>query len=206
MDVDARGNIVYADLSTPSIREIPIGPPDARGNPTYDWKDAKDIIPKDQSPLKFEPNMAQRADDGSVYAFGWSARWPQPKNNPFWMGGTTLARFDKAGKPLWAIELPKLCVGLDVIPGGGGCIAGIGNGARLLHYSPDGLLIGAMEPGEAMHKQTGWLDNHASVAVNRDPRDHELDIFAEDDYTLRIAWYRVDDRATETISGRIQLR
>ena len=124
MDVDAGGNVVFADTSTHGIREVPVGPPDARGNPTYDWKDAKEVIAQDASPLKFEPNMAQRADDGSVYAFGWSARWPQPKNNPFWMGGTTLARFDKSGKLLWAVGLPKLCVGLDVIPTAAGRAAG----------------------------------------------------------------------------------
>jgi hypothetical protein len=205
MDVDSRGNIIFADGST-SIRDIPVGPADDRGNPTYNWKDVREIVAKDTSPLKFEPNMAQRADDGSVYAFGWSARWPQPANNGFWMGGTTLARFDKIRKLLWAVQLPHLCVGLDVIPSpGGGCIVGTGSGARLLHYTADGLLVGVMEPGQAMGKQSGSLDNHASVAVNRDPRDHQLDVFAEDDWALRIAWYHFDD-TLQTILGDIKLR
>jgi hypothetical protein len=207
MDVDAAGNIIFANTETHSIWIIPIGPLDPKGNPTYDWKEAKEAFPKDRSATKFEPNMVQRADDGSFYAFGWSATFPQPKDNPFWMGGTTLARFDKTGKLLWAVKLPKLAVGLDVIPGGkGGCFVGEGKDARLDHFSADGLLIGAMQPGEAMCKQTGWLDNHASVAVNRDRRDGILDVFAEDDYVLRIGWYRVDDRDMETHTGAIRLK
>ena len=192
MDVDAAGNIIFANTSTQSVWTIPIGPLDAKGNPTYDWKDAKEVVPKDTSALKFEPNMVQRADDGSFYAF--------------WMGGTTLARFDKSGKVLWAAAVPKLVVGLDVIPGGkGGCFVGEGRDAKLDHYSADGLLIGTMQPGDAMAKQTGWLDNHASVAVNRDPRDHVIDVFAEDDYVLRIGWYRVDDRDVESMGGELKL-
>ncbi|HWE96909.1 MAG TPA: FlgD immunoglobulin-like domain containing protein [Tepidisphaeraceae bacterium] len=205
MDADAAGNIVFANTETHSIWLLPVGPLDAAGNPTYDWKDAKEIVKKDTSPLKFEPSMAQRADDGSFYAFGWSSAWPQPKGNPFWMGGTTLARFDKSGNRLWAVGLPALVVGLDSIPGGG-CMVGEGKDAKISHYSADGLLIGTMKPGAAMAAQSGWLDNHASVAVNRDPRDSVLDVFAEDDFTLRIGWYRVNDREAETLGGKVSVK
>ncbi len=151
--------------------------------------------------------MVQHAADGSLYAFGWSKPWPSPKNNPFWMGGTTLVHFDAAGKRLWAVPLPAVCVGMDTIPGGrGGCIVGTGEKAELLHFSADGLLIGSVGPGEAMAKQSGWFDNHACVAANRDPRDGILDIFAEDDFALRIGWYRIDDRRIETIIGKLATR
>jgi hypothetical protein len=68
------------------------------------------------------------------------------------------------------------------------------------------LLIGSASPGEAMAKQSGWFDNHASVAVNRDSRDGILDVFAEDDFDLRIGWYRIDDRRIEVISGKLAAR
>ncbi len=206
VDVDAHGDIWFANTETQGIWTIPVGPLDARGNPTYDWKDAREVIHKDTTPLKFQPNMAQHADDGSVYAFGWSDQWPQPKNNPFWMGGTTLVRYDASGNRRWAVKLPALCVGLDSIPGGGGCMAGQGDGAKIHHFNADGLYIGMMSPGDAMSKQSGWLDNHASIAVNRDPRDKVLDIFAEDDLVLRIGWYRVNDSDIETIEGKISMR
>jgi len=181
----------------------PVGELDERGNPTYDWAKAREAIPKDASPLKFKPTMAQHADDGSVYAFGWSEKWPSPKNNPFWMGGTTLVRFDREGKRLWAVGLPEVCVGLDAVPGGG-CMTGGGRKATIYHYLSNGLLVGSMSPGEAMCKQSGWMDNHASVAVNRDPRDGILDVFAEDDYVLRIGWYRVDDRDVRLLTGPVK--
>lgn len=202
MDVDQQGNIWFANLRTSSIWEIPLGPLDARGNPTYDWAKAREVVPRDMSPLKFQPNMVQRGEDGALYAFGWSAQWPQPKNNPFWMGGTTLVKLDKAGARQWVAPLPEVCVGLDAVPGGG-CMAGSGRSAKIYHYSPEGLLIGALQPGEAMCKESGWMDNHASVAVNRDPRDGILDVFAEDDYVLRIGWYRVDDRKVERLAVRV---
>jgi sugar lactone lactonase YvrE len=204
MDVDAQGAIWFGELHTKAIWTVPMKELNSAGNPVYDWAAAKPAIPRDATALKLEPNMVQHADDGSVYAFGWSAAWPSPKNNPFWMGGTTLVRFDKDGKRLWAVRLPEVCVGLDAIPGGG-CMVGSGAGAVVYHFNADGLLIGAMKPGEAMCKESGWMDNHASVAVNRDPRDGILDIFAEDDYVLRLGWYRVDDRKIRALTGAIKL-
>jgi len=200
MDVDQQGSIWFGNLSTRSIWQIPVGPLDRRGNPTYDWSQAREVVPRDNSPLEFQPNMVQHAQDGSLYAFGWSQAWPSPDNNPFWMGGTTLVRYDKVGQRLWAVPLPEVCVGLDAVPGGG-CMVGAGRTAKIYHYSPDGLLIGTLSPGEAMGKESGWMDNHASVAVNRNPRDGILDVFAEDDYVLRLGWYRVDDRDLRTITG-----
>ena len=57
-----------------------------------------------------------------------------------------------------------------------------------------------------MDGQSGWFDNHACVAVNRDPRDGILDVFSEDDYTLRMGWYRIDDRGQERIVRPVSLR
>jgi len=204
-DVDPQGHVWFGELHTRAIWTIPVKEFNAAGNPVYDWADAKAFAPRDESPLKFEPNMAQHADDGSVYAFGWSAAWPSPKNNPFWMGGTTLVKFNAKGERQWAVKLPAVCVGLDVIPGGGGCMAGSGAAAALFHFNADGLHIGTLKPGEAMGKESGWMDNHASVAVSRDPRDGLLDVFAEDDYVLRVGWYRVNDRDIRTIEGGIRL-
>ncbi len=203
MDVDQDGNVWTPNHHTRSLWTIPRGPSDARGNPTYDWAKAVEAVKKDASALALEPNMCQRAEDGSIYAFGWSAKVPRPKDNPFWMGGNTLARFDKAGERLWAVALPDTVVGLDTVPGGG-CMVGIARKAHILHYTADGLLVGRLEPGEAMGKVSGWLDNQASVAVNRDPRDKRLDVFVEEDYALRIAWYRVDDRDQRTTSGTLK--
>jgi hypothetical protein len=204
VDVDANGNVWYAEMHSRGVWTVPLESSDKRGNPAYDWGKARQVIPKDTSPLEFQPNMAQRAGDGSIYALGWSKAWPQPKNNPFWMGGTTLVRFDKEGKRLWAVKLPEVSVGLDAVPGGG-CMVGSGSAAAVYHFNADGLLIGKLTPGEAMCKESGWMDNHASVAVNRDPRDGVLDIFAEDDYVLRIGWYRVDDRNIKTLTGTVKL-
>ena len=200
VDVDSAGDLWFAELNTHAIWTLPLAGFNRRGNPRYDWTKARPVIAADTSSLGFQPNMAQRAADGSIYALGWSKPWPSPKDNPFWMGGTTLARFDAAGRRLWTVPLPDTCVGMDTIPGGsGGCIVGSGKKAELHHFTADGLLIGSVQPGAAMSKQSGWFDNHACVAVNRDPRDGILDVFTEDDFVLRLGWYRIDDRAVETI-------
>jgi len=108
------------------------------------------------------------------------------------------------------VPLKELCVGLDSIPKIGGikgrsfgCMVGSGKNAHILHYSGDGLLLGLLAPGEAMCKESGWMDNHASVAVNRSPIDNVIDVFSEDDLNLRIGWYRVDDKPIEHIYGKI---
>ncbi|HEX3998059.1 MAG TPA: FlgD immunoglobulin-like domain containing protein [Pirellulales bacterium] len=217
VDVDSHGDAWFGELNTHAIWTVAMAGLNAAGNPTYDWSKGREAVPKDTSPLEFQANMAQRADDGSIYALGWSKPWPSPKGNPFWMGGTTLVRFDKHGERLWAVPLPEVSVGMDTIPGGGkthhgeaaagnsggGCIVGTGKNAALLHYNADGLLIGRVSPGTAMAKQSGWFDNHACVAVNRDRRDGILDVFTEDDFALRIGWYRIDDRNIDVLSGAI---
>src|SRR5262249_12919202 len=116
MDVDAQGNIWFADQETESVWEIPLGPLDARGNPTYDWSQARQVIARDTSPLGFLPRMAQHADDGSTYVFGWTKDAPQG-DSPFWMGGAVLARFDAQGRRSWVVTLPETSTGMDVIPG-----------------------------------------------------------------------------------------
>jgi sugar lactone lactonase YvrE len=207
LDVDSQGNIWFGELHTHAIWTVPLAGLDPRGNPTYDWAKAREAVPKDLSPLEFQPNMAQRAEDGSIYALGWSKLWPSPKDNPFWMGGTTLVRFDAAGRRLWAVPLAEVCVGMDAIPGGkGGAIVGSGRKAELYHFTADGLLVGSVLPGEAMAKQSGWFDNHACVAVNRDFRDGLLDVFTEDDFALRLGWYRIDDRLQDSIAHPVTLR
>lgn len=207
VDVDSHGDVWFGELNTHAIWTVPMAGLNSAGNPIYDWAKAREAVPKDTSPLEFQANMAQRAEDGSIYALGWSKPWPSPKGNPFWMGGTTLARFDAHGERLWAVPLPEVSVGMDTIPGGkGGCIVGSGKNAALWHYNADGLLIGSVSPGAAMAKQSGWFDNHACVAVNRDRRDGILDVFTEDDFALRIGWYRIDDGKIDVVTGKIVVK
>ena len=109
------------------------------------------------------------------------------------MGGWALRRYDASGKELWTAKLPTVCVGMDEIPGGRGVMLGYFEKAHIYHYTPDGLLIGRLEPGVAAGKVTGWMDNTSAVAVQRDPRDGLLDVFGEDSWLNRCIWYRVDD-------------
>ena len=65
---------------------------------------------------------------------------------------------------------------------------------RIPHKSSrDGILVGSAGPGAPAAGISGWLDNTASIACNRDPRDGKIDVFAEEDYAHRILWYRFDD-------------
>lgn len=121
------------------------------------------------------------------------------------MGGWTLAKFDSNGKRLWITRLARHCTGMDIIPsrdGDGGDSGVICGGFRgeILHYTSDGVLAGTVSPGAAAAGITGLLDNTGSIAVNRDPRDGLIDVFAEEDLLHRILWYRIDDsKITTTI-------
>jgi hypothetical protein len=200
MNVDAQGNLWFADAITGGIWEVPLGSLNAQGDPTYNWASAREVIPKDTSSFGFQPQKVQHAADGSIYAFGWSTAAP-PDGTPLWMGGTTLVKYNAAGVLQWSVQLPEVCTGMDVIPGGaGGVILGGGKSATLYQYTSNGLLIGSVSPGAAMANTSSWLDDSASVAVNRNPQDGELDIFTEDDYGLHIGWYRVDDQALTTLN------
>jgi len=207
MNVDSEGAILCCDHHTQSIWQLPMSGLSAEGNPVYDWRLARIVVPRDASAVQLFPLMAMRADDGTIYAFGRSA-WPRPGGETAgyaWMGGWALGRFDRSGARLWRALLPQVCVGMDAIPGGRGVMLGYFEKAHIYHYTPDGLLIGRMEPGDAAGKVTGWMDNTSATAVSRDPRDGFLDVFGEDSWLNRVVWYRVDDRDVRTIVGTIEL-
>lgn len=194
MNVDARGNVIYCDHHTKSIWLIPLAGLNEAGNPRYDWAQAKELVPADQSDVKFFPLMAVRNERNEVYAFGRSELFPQhPGSGPAWMGGWALAKFDADGNRLWATRLAQHCTGMDYVPGDGGVVVGYFAKAIVYHYNRDGILVGSAGPGAPAAGISGWLDNTASIACNRDPRDGKIDVFAEEDYAHRILWYRFDD-------------
>ena len=199
---DVQGNVLYCDHYANAVCELPLAGLAANGNPHYDWGQTRQVVALDKSPVKFMPLMAARAEDGSLYAFGRSVAWKEPKNSGAWMGGWTLVRCDKQGNRSWVARLPEVCVGMDLIPGGGAML-GWYEKAVIYHYNADGLLIGAMQPGPAAGAVTGWMDNTSAVSVARDPRDQKLDVFGEDSWLNRTIWYRVDDRQIETIRGTV---
>jgi len=57
--------------------------------------------------------------------------------------------------------------------------------AIVYHYNRDGILVGPAGPGAPAAGVSGWLNNTASIACNRDPRDGKIDVFAEEDYAHR---------------------
>jgi len=213
MNIDTEGNVIYCEHHTGAIWELPLKELDNNGNPIYDWADAREVIPKDTSPVEFQPLMAVRAGDGTIYAFGRSGftqqsiYWKSPENKGAWMGGWVLRRFAPDATVLFTVKLPEVCVGMDVIPGPNGEVAGLMLGwyekAVIYHYTPDGLRIGEMAPGEPADHRTGWMDNTAALAVNRDPRDGIVDVFGEESLDNRILWYRVNDRSISTLMGRV---
>ena len=194
MNVDFQGNIFYCDHQTRSIHKIPLVRLNAAGNPVYDWSQTREIVAADTSPVKFFPLMAVRTEKGEIYAFGRSDLFaPFPGAGPAWMGGWALAKFDPAGRRLWATRLAQHCTGMDYVPGDGGVVLGYFAEAIVYHYNRDGLLVGSARPGKPAGGVSGWLDNTASIACNRDPRDGLINVFAEEDYAHRILWYRFDD-------------
>ena len=194
MNIDPQGNVIYCDHHPRAIRMLPVRGLNAAGNPLWDWAAAQDLVPRDESPVKFFPLMAVRTETGSLYAFGRSDLYPpDPGSGPAWMSGWVLARYAADGRREWVRRLPNHCTGMDYVPGERGVVCGYFATATLYHYRADGTLVGQMQPGEAAGNLSGWLDNTASVAVNVDPRDGRIDVFAEEDYAHRILWYRADD-------------
>ncbi|HEY3332025.1 MAG TPA: FlgD immunoglobulin-like domain containing protein [Capsulimonadaceae bacterium] len=213
--VDSQKNIYFAsyDLGGKQREEIwmlPFLGLDNRSNPIYDWKSAKLCIAKDTTATNYAPKMAANGDDGLLYTYGTSTLRPQmPQNGAVWMGGNTLAAFDKQGERRWIVDLSKTSVGLCPLPGPrGGCVIGGGPAAgTIYHYTRDGLLVGKVGPSPEMGRSpdnpSGFLDMFAAVSANRDPRDGQVDVFVEDNFNLRILWYRIDDRDIETLTGAI---
>jgi len=206
MNADREGHLLICDQHVHGVIELPRAGFNASGNPVYDWRLARVIVPRDPTPVKFDPLMAVRSDDGTLYAMGRCEAFERPGGKEagyIWMGGWALARYGKDGVRLWLTPLPQVCPGLCDIPGGRGVMLGYYQKGHIYHYEPGGLHIGTAKLGDAAGNQTGWMDNTASLNVNRDPRDGLLDVFGEDSYLNRIIWYRVDDRDVREVSGKV---
>lgn len=204
MNADERGNVLYCDQTTQAVWEIPLLGVDARGNPRYRWEAARVVVERDATATALTPLMAVRSPEGAFYVLNKSGLWKEPKNAGAWMGGWALSRHDPGGARRWAIPLPEVCVGLDAAPGGGGgVLVGWYEKGHVYHFDADGLQLGVAAPGPASGGVTGWLDNTAALAANRDPRDGLLDVFTSDNYLYRILWYRIDDRALEVHGGSL---
>jgi len=208
MNVDMQGNILYCDHHTWGIHELPRTGVDAKGNPTWDWAKGRQLVERDETPAKFFPLMAVRAEDGSIYALGRPEegsvfeRANRQIDGWVWMGGELMAKFDKTGQRQWVIRMPKKCNGIDVIPGGGAA-TGFFEDGETYHVSPDGLVIGSVKPGDPSGNQTGWLDNTSAVVANRGP-DGVIDLFIEDSYLHRFLWHRIDDKNIQTINVAVE--
>ena len=215
IDADKNLWITSADRggNTPeqnSIWMVPMAGTNRLGNPIYEWKNVRRVISQESLFWPMSMKMAQHGGDGMTYVYGHTRRKGTPQNGGAWMGGNVLAGFE-GDRCKWQTVLPGVAVSLDSIPGGqGGCVIGGEPGAgRIHHYTRDGLLIGLCGPdpkvmGAPPNNPSGFLDMYAAVTVNRDPRDGLLDVFVEDNFNLRIAWYRIDDRRIETITGTIR--
>jgi len=167
-NVDERGTLLYCDQNTKAIWELPMVGVDTRGNPRYRWNSARVLVARDTTEAALTPLMAVRSPEGALYALNKSVAWKEPKNAGAWMGGWVLSRHDAEGTRLWAVPLPEVCVGLDAVPGGG-VVVGWYEKGHVYHYDAEGLQLGTAVPGAASGGVTGWLDNTAALAANRDP-------------------------------------
>lgn len=230
LTIDADMNVWMASFDrggeTPekeSVWMIPMSGVNKLGNPVYDWGKAVKKIPKNDlllpgmpmkqdKPFGVQPKLVQNSADGLTYLYAHTQWDRAPQSGGLHMGGNILGCF-KGSEAKWRIVLPEMCVGLSAIPdGNGGCMIGgqpfIGT---MHHYSKDGLLIGIFGPdknlmGSKPNHTTGLMDMYSALNVCRDPRDGILDVFVEENYNLRIPWYRVDDRDIQTITGRLMIK
>ena len=151
VDVDSKGDVWFGELHSKAIWTVPMAGLDVRGNPTYDWSKAREVIPR--TAPRWSSSRTWSSTPRTARSTRWAGRNPGPRPRAT-RSGWAARRWSastRRGKRLWAVPLPQVCVGMDVIPGGnGGVIVGTGRKAELLHYTADGLLIGSVGPGKAM--------------------------------------------------------
>ncbi len=213
-----------------TVWAIPPGGPDKLGNPIYDWNAGVLVVTEQAGPSALGVSKGEEfawklvgrsSDDGMIYGLADTRKPGAPREGGLHMGGNVLmglqgSKADNPGEisePKWWVVLPKKSVGLAPIPGGNGGVFIGGDPWRggVRHYTKDGLLIGGFQSAQRFGTQpldwpSGLLDAHLAVNCNRDPRDGLLDVWTEDNFNLRLIWYRVDDRDIETFEGKIEVK
>ena len=198
VNTDNRGNAIFC-TDDGDVKEVPMAGFDQKGNPIYDLSRMHVLIARDESPqpMLTGAKMAVRADDGSIYVDYQSQVYPKPPEaDGGWMTGWMLARYNPYGKLLWYTRLPETCTGMDFVPGGGVMLITIkytDHGTPIYHYDPSGMLIGIVNPSPTVLGFSANTDNTGALALSRDPRDHLVDMFAEDCVGNRFRWQRMDD-------------
>jgi WD40 repeat protein len=211
-----------------TVWAIPPQGPNRLGNPVYNWDSAL-LVVTDQAGLNalgitkdFEWKLVGRScSDGMIYGLASARKTGAPQEGGLHMGSNVLMGFHEMSseipgpisKPKWSVVLPKVSVGLAPIPGerGGVLIGGDPWRGAVSHYTKDGLLIGRFHSDKRFGTQpldwpSGLLDSHLAVNCNRDPRDGLLDVWTEDNFNLRLIWYRVDDRDIDTFEGKFEIK
>jgi DNA-binding beta-propeller fold protein YncE len=212
-----------------TVWAIPPKGPNRLGNPVYDWDSAQLVVTDQAGPDALEiPKgdlqwklVGRSCSDGMIYGLASARKAGAPQEGGLHMGSNVIMGFRETSPespgPIstadWAVVLPKVSVGLTPIPGGRGGVLIGGDPWRggVRHYTKDGLLIGGFHSDKRFGTQpldwpSGLLDSHLAINCNRDPRDGLLDVWTEDNFNLRLIWYRVDDRDIETFEGKLEVK
>ena len=145
-----------------------------------------------------------------LYAFGRSDLFPPyPGSGPAWMGGWALASSTRPADVSGSRGCRSTARAWTTCPATAAWSWATLPRPIIYHYNRDGLLRGFGPAGRPPGNVSGWLDNTASIACNRDPATGCIDVFAEEDYAHRILWYRLrrcQDRGEETADRQIVLQ
>ena len=186
--VDAKGDCWFADAKSQTIMRVALRGFDERGNPMYDWAKRETVVPRDESPWKFQPTNMRIAPDGDLYVQGTTDG--NRDTSWFWMGGTAVARFSPEGKRRWITPLPRVAVATDT--DGEFWYAGEGPTAKVSMYTSDGLLVCSMAPGKPSGYQSGWIDHAMGVFAFKHPKLGRHYVYAEEDLFGKMIRYRIE--------------
>ena len=190
--VDERGDLWLADQVTRSILRLRLQGFDERANPLYDWTKRETVVPRDETPWKFEPKNLRVAPDGDLYVQGTIDQ--HRDMGAFWMGGTAVARYAADGARRWVLLLPRVAVATAT--DGDFWYAAEGPTAKVSMYTAAGLFLCAMAPGGPSGYQSGWIDHAMGVFAFRHPGTKAHYVYAEEDLFGKSIRYRIEGLET----------
>lgn len=199
--VDEQGKYWYYDISTNSIKTIGVQGFDSLQNPIIDFNQRTLVVPSAQIPAGAWNEVRPSPNGQDVYLLGQTTESsPYVKNNGLYhSGGFSVARFNQ-GQYVGQFNVPIQFI--SAVTDGRFLYVGQNpDPQRVCVYTPEGLMVAELMPGELAGWARGWMDTTTPLAAIRLNGTDTHHVYTEEVAFSQLLHYRFESGGNNLQEG-----